>query len=322
LSQICSDFDQAIFPEFRGQRRSSRRARELAIELAGAVEHATPDTIKGWMHDEIGSYPDDRQDLVNGGIELAQNRDDVRGALDALYQLLHRRTGDPMFLVPGVYWAIIEGKTEDKTMSKQITAIAHALPLDDTPLGLLAQALPDAHSQLKEQALLLALEAIDQRRAKKLYNLPPYNRDSLKDSYLWILELLCSLYEDTNQMDKLRLYQARYLKIADDTSLARVPAPSQPAPNDLASLPEPPFPSDLEEDEAIKNHPAVRYYEWFKTLGIDLSSGDGSVTKISAYDNTSSGQPRKIGRNDPCPCGATKSDGTPLKYKKCHGASV
>lgn len=27
----------------------------------------------------------------------------------------------------------------------------------------------------------------------------------------------------------------------------------------------------------------------------------------------------KIGRNDPCPCGAKKSDGTPLKYKYCHG---
>lgn len=29
---------------------------------------------------------------------------------------------------------------------------------------------------------------------------------------------------------------------------------------------------------------------------------------------------QKIGRNDPCPCGAKKSDGTPKKYKKCHGA--
>jgi preprotein translocase subunit SecA len=27
----------------------------------------------------------------------------------------------------------------------------------------------------------------------------------------------------------------------------------------------------------------------------------------------------KVGRNDPCPCGATKSDGTPIKYKHCHG---
>ena len=27
----------------------------------------------------------------------------------------------------------------------------------------------------------------------------------------------------------------------------------------------------------------------------------------------------KVGRNDPCPCGATKEDGTPIKYKHCHG---
>ena len=27
----------------------------------------------------------------------------------------------------------------------------------------------------------------------------------------------------------------------------------------------------------------------------------------------------KIGRNDPCPCGAKKPDGTPIKYKHCHG---
>ena len=27
----------------------------------------------------------------------------------------------------------------------------------------------------------------------------------------------------------------------------------------------------------------------------------------------------KIGRNDPCPCGAKKEDGTPIKYKHCHG---
>jgi preprotein translocase subunit SecA len=28
---------------------------------------------------------------------------------------------------------------------------------------------------------------------------------------------------------------------------------------------------------------------------------------------------KKVGRNDPCPCGATKSDGAPIKYKHCHG---
>ncbi|MBZ9572221.1 preprotein translocase subunit SecA [Patescibacteria group bacterium] len=30
-------------------------------------------------------------------------------------------------------------------------------------------------------------------------------------------------------------------------------------------------------------------------------------------------KPKKVGRNDPCPCGARKPDGRPVKYKHCHG---
>ena len=29
----------------------------------------------------------------------------------------------------------------------------------------------------------------------------------------------------------------------------------------------------------------------------------------------------KAGRNDPCPCGAKRPDGTPMKFKKCHGGA-
>ena len=31
---------------------------------------------------------------------------------------------------------------------------------------------------------------------------------------------------------------------------------------------------------------------------------------------------KNIGRNDPCHCGAKKADGTPIKYKKCHGKNA
>ncbi|TSC53195.1 MAG: preprotein translocase subunit SecA [Parcubacteria group bacterium LiPW_39] len=31
---------------------------------------------------------------------------------------------------------------------------------------------------------------------------------------------------------------------------------------------------------------------------------------------------KKIGRNDPCPCGAKHPDGRPIKYKHCHGRSI
>ncbi len=30
----------------------------------------------------------------------------------------------------------------------------------------------------------------------------------------------------------------------------------------------------------------------------------------------------KVGRNEPCPCGATKSDGHPIKFKHCHGKNL
>ncbi|MBU1868466.1 preprotein translocase subunit SecA [Patescibacteria group bacterium] len=33
-------------------------------------------------------------------------------------------------------------------------------------------------------------------------------------------------------------------------------------------------------------------------------------------------QTAKVGRNDPCQCGATRPDGTPVKYKHCHGKSA
>ncbi|TSC96564.1 MAG: preprotein translocase, SecA subunit [Candidatus Berkelbacteria bacterium Licking1014_2] len=43
---------------------------------------------------------------------------------------------------------------------------------------------------------------------------------------------------------------------------------------------------------------------------------DGSGAENSAAHKTTN---KKTGRNDPCPCGATKSDGRPVKFKHCHG---
>jgi preprotein translocase subunit SecA len=42
-----------------------------------------------------------------------------------------------------------------------------------------------------------------------------------------------------------------------------------------------------------------------------------AVTKPTASARTPTGE--KVGRNDPCPCGAKNPDGTLKKYKKCHG---
>jgi len=44
-----------------------------------------------------------------------------------------------------------------------------------------------------------------------------------------------------------------------------------------------------------------------------------SQAQNAAISKTTSFNGKKVGRNDPCPCGAKKLDGTPIKYKHCHG---
>ena len=49
---------------------------------------------------------------------------------------------------------------------------------------------------------------------------------------------------------------------------------------------------------------------------------DGKTTdnnNAPAVEQIESYSFEKIGRNNPCHCGAKKSDGTPIKYKHCHG---
>jgi len=51
------------------------------------------------------------------------------------------------------------------------------------------------------------------------------------------------------------------------------------------------------------------------------NEGGGSITGgvQLAHDKIKDAFGQKVGRNDPCPCGAVKPDGTPIKYKHCHG---
>jgi preprotein translocase subunit SecA len=56
--------------------------------------------------------------------------------------------------------------------------------------------------------------------------------------------------------------------------------------------------------------------------GVMPMMSGGSTAPASAPAPTaeaSVGADGKVGRNDPCPCGTTKEDGTPVKFKNCHG---
>ena len=47
-----------------------------------------------------------------------------------------------------------------------------------------------------------------------------------------------------------------------------------------------------------------------------------SQMQQEATRQTPSAHGPKVGRNDPCPCGAKKPDGRPVKYKHCHGRNL
>ncbi|MDP2631275.1 MAG: preprotein translocase subunit SecA [Candidatus Uhrbacteria bacterium] len=55
--------------------------------------------------------------------------------------------------------------------------------------------------------------------------------------------------------------------------------------------------------------------------GSPSPSGSGAGAGSAEDTQTVRSDVTKAGRNDACPCGATKEDGTPKKYKHCHGKS-
>jgi preprotein translocase subunit SecA len=61
-----------------------------------------------------------------------------------------------------------------------------------------------------------------------------------------------------------------------------------------------------------------------QVLSVDLNQVRPAQNNISISqpDQHKSADGKNIGRNDPCWCGAKKPDGTPIKYKHCHGRNA
>ena len=55
-------------------------------------------------------------------------------------------------------------------------------------------------------------------------------------------------------------------------------------------------------------------------IGGSLFKRAGAQPSLQATSYKLPATNSKVGRNDPCPCGALKTDGAPKKFKHCHGA--
>jgi preprotein translocase subunit SecA len=85
-------------------------------------------------------------------------------------------------------------------------------------------------------------------------------------------------------------------------------------------------------NELLANIQKEVVYTFFKiNVGVNLAPSIMATDKASLQGAKKSNEEQgsrkvtdedgnKVGRNDACPCGATNEDGSPKKYKKCHGA--
>ncbi|MDP2736835.1 MAG: hypothetical protein Q8O59_03625 [bacterium] len=82
-------------------------------------------------------------------------------------------------------------------------------------------------------------------------------------------------------------------------------------------------------EKRFKNNPANLYYQYLKKFKINFKTDTltkSTITEVGPDSQVRIIEPReaplinnKIGRNQPCPCGAKKPNGTPIKYKHCCG---
>lgn len=77
-------------------------------------------------------------------------------------------------------------------------------------------------------------------------------------------------------------------------------------------------PAPSPETETLPQNAEYRGAEEVSSFSTSAAPQSGASRPVQKPINTGP----KVGRNDPCPCGAKKSDGTPVKYKHCHGKNL
>ena len=74
----------------------------------------------------------------------------------------------------------------------------------------------------------------------------------------------------------------------------------------------------VEAAPRITAYPTQEIHKSARMLGVNSSSSSAPANLPKSFMKTGN----KVGRNDPCPCGALKPNGEPVKYKHCHGKNI
>ncbi len=303
LHGYCFELDNDVYDTNGWTAAKRKKALQTAQLLAHCLEVAPDAVIRAWMHD-TAEYADVRQNLVYAAEEASnKNQDELKLVLQDLCLQALRRTKDPIYSVPGLLAGVAE--QTDAEAKKSAEALAKALPLDHTSMQITGDLLPEDRQTVAVCAYELGLRALDRRRSKKLWQYPPYGYATLAEEYEYLGGQLEEAYAATGQAAERERLAAYLREIDADDRLQH---------NETTDRIEQAHYNLLTQEQ--REGPIMRYFEWFGTLHIDLTGGDGRQTNL-----TSPASGGKIGRNDPCPCGKLRPNGLPAKYKNCHGAA-
>ena len=306
LHEYALELDAAVFPESADGSIKKPNFKVIDTVLSKFLEslnHANKPVIKAWMNDTI-DYADHRQNIVYATLtsDPSLNTSIYKKCRQLCHQLL-LTTKDQIFSVPD----ILEKARAGKSVKNDVTQLAVSQPMDHIGLQIIADELSILNTKAAIFIYELALEALDKRVQNSIWENPPYDYEILGGHYEYIFGQLEDIYIKTGNMSRSKQVNKRYESVVDDDRLwhtLRLDKLNAYVDN-MAMFVE-------------KDNPIISYLEWFKTLGISLTQGDGHETRLTPPRSTLTGQ--KIGRNEPCPCGAAKPDGSPIKYKYCHGA--
>lgn len=316
---------------------SSKDLNKRNVNTLKAKEIQQLRTYLQWIEDYVFSK---KKDLVHEWNNMMDIDDSIYGLREFLTSLLFIPTFKDHVLrivnhlldqEPDPYWDHIKiinvlqedetkGKTLFKTIQKQYPYYCY-LPSD---IGLYY--IDRQEFDTAEPYLLEALAVIDKRAKDEKY-LIEKTSSTIYEDYMTVLDLLEMLYENnkTSRSQRKWLKNKRKQVEKNKEQLSHSP---QHEKMDKA-LEELVYNDEMEQAE---NSLPMHYYEFlsqfninFKTtkkiqvnetyLSINAQSILSSVDKSNKKDKGRSSS-KKIGRNDPCPCGSGK------KYKKCCGSLV
>lgn len=284
---------------------------DIAVNnLLKMLERASDGVFSSWA--ESSEYSADRLSLPYG-TDLLDGHDDVYKDALTINSIILKHTHDPIFRAP----LMIQKITSEPDVAKRMSEIykqAKKLKYDHGSMLLFGDILHIDSPKEAIYAYELAVEALDARVKKKKWLFKPYSEVPLIEVYEILEDKLVKLYEkDGDSREKIRELEDKIKKLQEDERLRGVDVDKEM--------------DDFYEEmlqERYADNPILKYLDWFDSLGIDLTSGDSFGMYYGKRINTKTViNDKKVGRNEPCPCGALKEDSKkPKKFKNCHGRAI